>query len=280
MKEIFLQFELFGSNITLRWFQVMAACGFLAALFLLKKRAKIYGEDPDKIETALFYSMIGAILGARLLFVVRFWDENFAGRPFSKVLAFHEGGLVFQGGLIGGLIVAYFVCKKYNLKFLTALDIAAPCIALAHAFGRVGCFLNGCCFGGQCSVKALAVQYPKGSFPWQDHLKRGLIEPGADLSAAVHPAQLYAFFALTGICALLCFVSKKFKKPGMIFGLYFCIYSVWRFIVEFLRDDQVLTAGLSPAQYIAIGTLIFGIVIMQICRKNEEHNFPETKEVK
>ena len=275
MKEIFLEFDLFGSRITLRWFQVMAASGFLAALFLLKKRAKIYGQDPDKIETTLFYSMIGAIIGARALFVVRYWDDNFANRPFSKIFAFQEGGLVFQGGLIGGLIIAYFICKRNKINFLTALDIAAPCIALAHAFGRVGCFLNGCCFGGRCTVDAIAVQYPKGSFPWTDHLKRGFIEPQADLSAAVHPAPLYSVFALVGICLLLCYLSKKLAKPGMIFGLYFCVYSLWRIIVEFFRDDQDLTAGLSLAQYIAIATFLLGCVIIVLCRRNRELDFPQ-----
>ncbi|WDE97872.1 prolipoprotein diacylglyceryl transferase [Lentisphaera profundi] len=275
MKEIFLEFDLFGTHITLRWFQVMAASGFLAALFLLKRRSKLYGQDPEKVETTLFYSMIGAILGARLLFVVRYWEENFANRPFSKVFAFQEGGLVFQGGLIGGLIIAYFVCRRNGIKFLTALDIAAPCIALAHAFGRVGCFLNGCCFGGKCDIQALAVQYPKGSFPWSDHLKRGLIEPSSDLSMAVHPAPLYAVFALVSICILLCYVSKKLAKPGMIFGLYFCVYSLWRFTVEFFRDDQDLTAGLSLAQYIALGTLALGCVIIALCRRNREYDFPK-----
>ena len=92
MKEIFLQFELFGTNITLRWFQVMAALGFLAALHLYKKRAINYREDPERMEMALFYSMMGAILGARLLFVVRNWEEKFAMRSFWKVFDFSEGG--------------------------------------------------------------------------------------------------------------------------------------------------------------------------------------------
>ena len=111
MKEIFLQFELFGNNITLRWFQIMAALGFLAALHLYKKRSITYREDPERMEMAVFYSMMGAIAGARLLFVVRNWEEKFAPRSFWKVFDFSEGGLVFQGGFFGGLLAAFIITR-------------------------------------------------------------------------------------------------------------------------------------------------------------------------
>ena len=276
MKEIFLQFELFGTNITLRWFQVMAAAGFLAALHLYKRRAIQYKQDPERMEMALFYSMMGAIVGARLLFVLRNWEEKFAMRSFWKVFDFSEGGLVFQGGFFGGILTAFIVCRVQKLDFLKALDIAMPCLALAHAFGRVGCFLNGCCHGGRCDVSWLAVQYPKDSFVWQDHLQKTYIDPSALLSAPVHAAQLYATVALISLCVLLCKLSKKFNQRGMLFALYLVIYSIWRFSVEFLRDDQQLTAGLSLAQYIAIGTFLVGLALSFAFKSNKTHTFLES----
>ena len=275
MKEIFLQFELFGNNITLRWFQIMAALGFLAALHLYKKRAINYREDPERMEMALFYSMMGAIVGARLLFVVRNWEEKFAMRSFWKVFDFSEGGLVFQGGFFGGLLTAFIICRAKKIDFLKALDIAMPCLALAHAFGRVGCFLNGCCHGGRCEVNWLAVQYPQNSFVWQDHLQKNYIDPSASLSAPVHAAQLYATVALVLLCIALCKLSKKFNRSGIIFALYLVIYSAWRFSVEFLRDDQNLTAGLSLAQYIAIGTFLVGVGLVYGFKNNKRHTFLE-----
>ena len=99
-------FEIFGFEI--RSFGLMAAIGLLLAFWLMRVRAKKAGEDADKLSDILFFSMIGAIIGARLLYVIRNWESEFAG-DLWKIIRINEGGIVFQGGFIGGLLTAWFL---------------------------------------------------------------------------------------------------------------------------------------------------------------------------
>ncbi|MCM8530192.1 MAG: prolipoprotein diacylglyceryl transferase, partial [Lentisphaeraceae bacterium] len=208
--------------------------------------------------------MIGALVGARLLYVITNYNEEFAG-DFIKIFKINQGGIVFQGGFIGALLVAWFFCKKKNFDFLKGLDIIAPAIALGHAMGRIGCFLNGCCFGGICKTGP-SVRFPKDSLPYNSQLRyhaQELMENGImpAYSLPIHPTQLYSFAANLLICLILVLVTIKVKAKGQLFGLYLMLYGVWRLLVEFLRDDQARHLGLSVAQYIAIGQFVVGLAM-------------------
>ena len=264
-------FTVFGFPI--RSFGVMAAIGLLLAFWLMNHRAKKAGEDPQKLSDILFFTMLGALVGARLFYVVRYWDKEFSGN-FMKVFKINEGGIVFQGGFIGGLIVAWFLCRKKNVDFIKSLDIVAPCLALGHAMGRIGCYLNGCCFGGRCSSD-IGVTFPKGSLPYQDHINKYQIDPAIfSHSYPVYPTQLYSFAANLFICILLISVTAKLKIKGHLFSLYLIVYGIWRISVEFLRDDQTRHLGLSAAQYIAIGQIVAGIAMMVYFKKISKKEYP------
>lgn len=255
-------FDIFGLEI--RSFGLMAAIGLLLAFWLVKVRSRQAGEDPEVLADILFFSMIGGLIGARLLYVIRNYEQEFAG-DFIKVFKINQGGIVFQGGFIGALIVAWFFCKKKNFDFLKGLDIIAPAIALGHAMGRIGCFLNGCCFGGICSTGP-SVRFPKDSLPYfhqARHHAQQLTQNGMmpEYSLPVHPTQIYSFFANLAICAALVVVTKKVKAKGQLFALYLMLYGTWRLMVEFLRDDQTRHFGLSLAQYIAIGQFAVGAAL-------------------
>ncbi|MCM8543077.1 MAG: prolipoprotein diacylglyceryl transferase [Lentisphaeraceae bacterium] len=258
-------FNLFGLEI--RSFGLMAATGLLLAFWLMRKRAIKAGQDPEVLSDVLFFSMIGSLIGARLLYVIRNYDAEFAG-DFWKIFRINEGGIVFQGGFIGGLLVAWYLCKKKNFDFIIGLDIIAPCLALGHAMGRIGCFLNGCCYGGVCE-SGVGVQFPKNSLPYMDQLSSGQLPPLAEHSLPVHPTQLYSFAANILICIILIVVTAKMKIKGQLFSLYLMIYGVWRLSIEFLRDDQDRHLGLSVAQYIAIGQFVVGVALwIYFARKN------------
>ncbi|MCM8527483.1 MAG: prolipoprotein diacylglyceryl transferase [Lentisphaeraceae bacterium] len=260
-------FNLFGLEI--RSFGLMAATGLLLAFWLMRKRAIKAEQDPEVLSDILFFSMIGSLIGARLLYVIRNYEAEFAGN-FIKIFKINEGGIVFQGGFIGGLLVAWFLCKKKNFDFITGLDIIAPCLALGHAMGRIGCFLNGCCYGGICE-SSLGVQFPKNSLPYMDQLSSGKLQPLAEHSLPVHPTQLYSFAANIVICIILIAVTAKLKIKGHLFSLYLMIYGVWRLSIEFLRDDQDRHLGLSVAQYIAIGQFAVGLALwIYFTKKNSK----------
>ena len=267
-------FTLFG--IKIRSFGLMAAIGLLLAFWLLRKRCIKVNEDPEKLSDILFFSMIGALIGARLLYVIRNYDAEFAGN-FVKIFKINEGGIVFQGGFIGGMLVAWFMCKKKEFNFVKALDIVAPCLALGHAMGRIGCYLNGCCYGGICKVGP-GVHFPKNSLPYVQQLRTGQILPTAEQTLAVHPTQLYSFGANIIICLILIAVTAKLKIQGHLFSLYLMIYGVWRLSIEFLRDDQARHLGLSLAQYIAIGQFAVGVALwIYFSKRHAKKEFIESE---
>jgi phosphatidylglycerol---prolipoprotein diacylglyceryl transferase len=252
-------FEIAG--IEIRSFGLMAAIGLLLAFWLVKIRSKQADENPEVLADIIFFSMIGALVGARLLYVIRNYNEEFA-HDFIKIFKINQGGIVFQGGFLAAMLVAWFLCKKKNFDFLKALDIIAPAIALGHAMGRVGCFLNGCCFGGICKT-GLNVRFPKGSLPYHSQMRhhaQEMMQNGImpEYSLPVHPTQIYSFIANLLICLALVLVTTKVKIRGQLFSLYLMLYGVWRLLVEFLRDDQDRHLGLSVAQYIAIGQFAVG----------------------
>ena len=118
---------------------------------------------------------MAGLLGARALYVISYWEEGFAGKPWYEVFMIHHGGLVFYGGLIGAVLTSVVYVKWKRLPPMKVGDALAPSIALGHVFGRIGCFLNGCCFGSACSLP-WAVRFPA------EHQTAG--QP-------VHPSQLY-----------------------------------------------------------------------------------------
>jgi phosphatidylglycerol:prolipoprotein diacylglycerol transferase len=162
------------------------------------------------------YCLVGAVLGARLLFVALDWGL-YAEHP-SRLLNVWEGGLSFHGGLLGAVLAAGVFCLVRRKSFPAILDQSAPGVALGYAFARLGCFLNGCCHGHPCDLP-WAMRFPHGTLP----------------DVPVHPTQLYALLASLAIFVILIKLRGKFPRPGHLFLFYLAIYSVARFLLEFTR---------------------------------------------
>jgi len=228
---------------------LMIAIGILVGLFLARRQAAREGIDPNKIIDIAFYALVAALIGSRLLFVLTNFGE-YTDNPLD-ILKIWEGGLVFYGGLIPAVAVAIWYIKRANLPLWQVTDIFAPSIAIGHAFGRIGCFLAGCCYGTPSSL------------PWAVTFAdpRSLAPQGIPL----HPTQLYSSLGLFAIFAFLVFLRRKKTFQGEILWSYTLVYSIFRFFIEFLRGDprgSFFGGLLSSAQ--TIGIVLAGISVIML----------------
>ncbi|NQZ58517.1 MAG: prolipoprotein diacylglyceryl transferase [Lentisphaeraceae bacterium] len=265
-------FELLGTNI--RTSGLLNALGIFLAFFLMNRRSKILVEHYHKLAGVLFISVFAGLIGARALYVLRNWQNEFAGNLLNA-FDFTRGGVVFQGGFSIGIVCFLCLCRRNKINIPRSLDALAPSLALAHAFGRLGCYYNGCCFGAICGTD-VGVRFPQNSLVYIHQMKtiphllfQGTIFPLESL--AVYPTQLYSAVANFLICGLLIIFTFKLKTKGHLFSLYLMLYGGWRIAIEFFRDDQSRHFGLSLAQYIAILQMIVGIVLwLYFIRINKE----------
>jgi phosphatidylglycerol---prolipoprotein diacylglyceryl transferase len=247
-----------------RGYGLMLAIGFFSGILFAAWRAKKAGENPDHVFNLSVWLVISSLLGARIYYILTHFDEfrvtgSYSAferyliefkRMFWPIGANGEvgiSGLIFLGGLILATITAIVYLRYYHLKLLKYLDILAPSIALGEAFTRIGCFLNGCCFGHP-TQSVFGVIFP-------DNCAAGAFFPGIP----IHPTQLYNSLAGILIFGLL-LVLERFKKfDGFTALLYFMLYSVGRFTIDFFRyyEESMQVFGLSQNQII---TLIFFIV--------------------
>ncbi len=237
-------------SLTIHWYGVMVALAFIAGLWTATRRCPKDGLRPEAIADLGPWLIVAGLVGARALYVISYWRESFAGEPWWEVFMIHHGGLVFYGGLIAAVLSALVYVKWKKLPPMKVGDALAPSIALGHVFGRIGCFLNGCCYGSACSA------------PWAVHFANDHETGGA----GVHPTQLYE----AGLNLLLYLALEKlyWKKrfDGQVFGLYLIAYAVLRVGVELFRGDYGAhrLGPFTPGQVISAVILGAGAVILWI----------------
>lgn len=238
-------FEIFG--LPVYGYGLMIALGILCALLIFFRKAKDKGYDEDKTFNMTMITIISGVLGGKILFII---TELKSIIENPSILKDFGTGFVIYGAIIGGVLGVYFYCKKQCWKVLDILDLIVPSVAIAQGFGRIGCFLAGCCYGAPTEL------------PWAITFENS---PFAPNGIGLHPTQLYSSIFDFALGFLLLWYSRKSRKQGKSFALYVIVYSVGRFLVEFLRNDPRGNVGiLSTSQFIAIFTLIFGIVIFNI----------------
>lgn len=235
---------------------------FLAGIWMAMERGKrrgIPGEFVADLSTAI---LIGSLLGARGLYVLTHLAE-FRGRWLDTIKPVQSDGTIGIAGLVllGGVLVAIpltvWYTKKRGHSVLDTVDLLAPSLALGIAIGRVGCLMNGCCYGQSCDL------------PWAIHYP---VDSALHALGAVHPTQVYSILANLSVMAVLLWIARRRAFPGQIFALFLLLYSPGRFIVEFLRDyepsmirghiggwavttSQLLTLGMFVAGAALYGTL-------------------------
>jgi phosphatidylglycerol:prolipoprotein diacylglycerol transferase len=191
------------------------------------------------------------------------------GRDCLRAVKFWYGGLTFYGGLGLACVVGFWYIMRRRYPLWEITDLGGYAIPLGLVFGRIGCFLAGCCFGRTCAAPP-GIAFPKGSPAWKLHFDDGLIAKTATQSLPVHPTQLYEAAACLLIFAWIYFWLRPRKKfSGQLFFVFCMAYAVARFAVEFLRADaRGEVFGLSSSQAAGIPLFIFGAVMYAVKRKS------------
>lgn len=226
--------------IPIRLYGLMIGIGFLLGITLASRRAKKEGINPELILDMGVYLLLAAIIGSRALYVATTLRE-FTANPLDA-FAIWKGGLVFYGGLLAAVPTGIWYVKKHSLPVWKTADIMAPSISLGHAFGRLGCFFAGCCYGAPCSGPACITFTDPHSL--------------APAGIPLFPTQLMESAGELVIFGLLLTLRRYKRFDGQVFAVYLLLYAVLRFTIEFFRGDVargVYFGGLiSTSQIIAI----------------------------
>ncbi len=230
--------------------------GFIAAMVLarLKIRTSNTGISFENLIDLFFFTVLSALIGSRLLFALIHLDV-YRRHPL-QIFKIWEGGLVFFGGLILAIIVAFWYMKRHQLPIWKLADLLSPLIALGLFFARIGCFLAGCCYGQETSL------------PWGVVFKNP--DSLARLNVPLHPTQLYEAASGLAIFFFLHWVEKRKAFDGQIFWLFLFLYSTTRFFIEFVRGDPrgfFFGNLLSTSQGVGILLAIFSIFMLFYMKK-------------
>ncbi len=228
---------------------VMLALAVIICSFLLAKDAQRLGIAKETIHDLVFWVVVSGIIGARIFYILLNLDL-FIKDPLEIIMIQH-GGLAWQGSLILGTLGGLFFIKIKKLLLWQTLDLVAPYIALGQSIGRIGCFLNGCCFGKEIS--------------W------GIYSPVHD--AHLHPTQLYCSLGLFLIFLFLKKYQKTVKVVGKVFVVYLLLAALLRFSVEFFRaDHDIVVFGLSIFQIICIVIFLSGLYVNSLINRHSRRN--------
>jgi phosphatidylglycerol:prolipoprotein diacylglycerol transferase len=236
----------------IRWYGVCIALGLLLGHRLFQKRAPRLGLDATEASNFIILLFLSGILGARFYYVILNWQAEFSSKPFDEVFRIDKGGQVFYGGFLGALLFLFWWCRWKKRSFADLADALVPPLAMGQALGRVGCFMNGCCFGSPC-----------------DHFW-AVPPPAGVVGSWVHPVQLYEVIGLLDIFVALLVIEKLKRFPGYTACSYVILYSILRFVVEFFRGDisRPLPGHLTIAQGLSIAMLICAwILTVKLARR-------------
>jgi phosphatidylglycerol:prolipoprotein diacylglycerol transferase len=247
---------------TLHTFGAILAAAYLAALGWLTRGARRDGLDPDVFLSVGMWVIIGAIIGAKALLVVREFSDYVATPSllWSSSLLTSAGD--FYGGFVGGItgFVLFFLIHR-DLPFWRAADLCAPAIALGQAIGRIGCFMAGDDYGRPTSVWwAVTFTHPDASSIG-----------GAPLGVPLHPVQIYESLVCLAIFVFLVWLRPRKQWDGEIFVVYTVLYAVNRFWLEYFRGDAdrgfVFGGLLSTSQFIALVAILASLVVWRMLRR-------------
>jgi len=242
--------------LAIHWYGVMMAIAFIAGLWTASRRGLREGIAAEKILDIGPWLVVGTILGARTLYVMTYWKDSFAGGSWTEIFKIWNGGLVFYGGLIGASLAGILYARVKHIALWKLADVIAPSIALGYVFGRIGCLLNGCCYGAACSLP-WAIHYPPGHETYPN---------------GVHPTPVYDSILNLILYFGLAWLYRHKKFDGQVFAAYLLCYAVTRSIVESFRGDYTpihihSAMHLTPGQLVSMGIFAAGIAMWAALRR-------------
>ena len=246
--------------IHVRSYGLLLSVAFLVGTWLGLKEARRRGFDEDKLITVILVTLVAAVMGARALYVTEHVEEF--RREWASVLALWQGGLTLYGGIVAGTLAGLWTARRLGLPMWPVADALAPSVALGTMFGRVGCFLNGCCYGRPTGL-AWGIVYPPGSFAG--------LESG---SAPIHPAQLYFSAAGLVMFVVLWRIRRRVTAPGVLFWTFIVMFTLLRAVLDFTRAyepgsvvAQIGGLDVTESQLISVAMALFGTLMILRLRR-------------
>lgn len=242
-----MQPEIHIGPLELQTFGICFALAFLVSGLIVARRFRELGLPADWTYEMVFAALVGGLVGSRLDFVLQNWDEvsdDLLGNIFSG------SGLVWFGGLVGGALGVILWARWRRFLGWQLFDVAAVPLAAGYAVGRIGCQLSGDGDYGVESDLPWAMSYPDGTVPTTDE---------------VHPTPVYETLAM-GLAAYVLWRLRDRFAPGVLFGIYLIVAGIERFLVEFIRRNEDVVAGLTQAQLISLVLLGVGAAIVVVRR--------------
>ncbi|HEX8871673.1 MAG TPA: prolipoprotein diacylglyceryl transferase [Candidatus Acidoferrum sp.] len=233
----------------------LVSLGVVVAILLIQRLARQQGMDSEKVWNLAIIFVFAGIVGAKLLMFIADWNEYVSHPREIFTLSTLQAGGVFSGGVVLAVICGAWYMRVNHMPGLRTADVFAPGLALGHAFGRLGCFSAGCCFGRETSL------------PWGVTFHNPLANQigGVPLGLHIHPTQLYEMIVELANFVFLYWLLKHKKFEGQVVGAYMFIYGVARFFLEFLRGDpgrgQLFGTWMTETQGIAVAMVIAGTII-------------------
>lgn len=239
-----MKVDLFSiGHFTVHTYGVMIAIGVILCVVMGYYRAKRMEMKAESVLDLAILCVVMGFLGAKVFFVILSWKQ-FLTDPLSVL---GSSGFVVYGGIIFDVVSALIYCKIKNIRFFEYFDLLAPSVSLAQAFGRLGCFFAGCCYGKETSLP-IGIVFPEGGF--------------APAGVPLLPTQLFSSAGDFVIAFVLIRMTGKMRHTGDVGALYLMLYGIGRFCVEFLRtNEQGGFIGLTTAQLISIVFMIISIVL-------------------
>ena len=273
---------------------LMLVIGVLAGIWVAKILARRRGMDPELFVNAGLLALLSGIVGARLSHVLENWGHY--TRPgvgvwglLWEAVNIRGGGLTYYGGFIFATVALIVYARHKKVNVLMGMDIIAPCLMIGLAFGRIGCLLNGCCYGALWN-SACALEFPYGSDAYVEQVDAGLVRPPEQLvlldaqgrkvlmplemvrtdpqlvalaakehALGVHPTEVYSSITAFLIAALLLAYMPFNKSPGRVFALMLMVEPVTRFLIEAIRVEPAVWGPLSFSMVLAIPQLLVGV---------------------
>jgi len=246
-------------RLPIHWYGVMMALGFVAGFANWLWLGRRGGRGSAFCSDLLFWTMLSGVIGARLAHVAS--DLPYYLAHPVRILRVDQGGLAYYGGFAGGVIGILLFGRARGETPGRLGDFVVTSLPLGHAFGRVGCFLNGCCHG-TVHDGLLAVRYPAESLAWYEQLDRGMITRLDLRSLPVHPVQLYEAAFNLFLYGVLVWAYRRRTRNGRVLALYLLTYPAARFLLECLRGDARMHLGpLSMAQWVSLAGLAAGLIV-------------------
>jgi phosphatidylglycerol:prolipoprotein diacylglycerol transferase len=302
-----------GDELVIHGFGLMLVIGFLAAMELARFLARRSGIDPEVFANAAVLALITGILGARLSHVLEnLPDYTRADRTFFQNLSaaanITSGGLTYYGGFLLAFPTLLIYGRMRKIPLRVGMDIVAPCLIVGLAFGRIGCFLNGCCYGAACELP-WAMSFPYGSPAYVDDFDAGRAHPPPQLlttdsrgrlhlvdreefhkgdksalaaiaaqqrSHRVHPAQLYSAFTAFLLAAALVAHFTMPHAPGRTFAIMLILEGMARFSLELVRSEPAVIGNFSFSMAMSIPLVLLGIVLWIVFGKLAPKKSSET----